>query len=217
MLRFYFGVMGSSKSAMLLMQRYNYLELGHCVTLVKPEVDNRVGREVVYSRVGLRAVADIVAGPEDDLLEQLQWFEAGQGRRLQHVFVDEAQFLTEKQVISLADLAPELDIHCYGLKTDFMGNFFPGSQALLRFADVLQEVEASLCWCGAKALMNTRIDAKGNVIKSGEQVLIDDGAQISYIGLCYKHWLSGESRPKCPVPEERAGKGGVIRVKGQGT
>jgi thymidine kinase len=213
MLRFYFGVMGSSNTAMLLMQRYNYLELGHCVALVKPEVDTRVGRDIVYSRVGLRAVADIVVGVEDDILEQIRWFDAAQGRRLQHVFIDEAQFLAERQVVGLADIAPELDIHCYGLKTDFMGNFFPGSQALLRFADVLQEVEASLCWCGAKALMNTRVDGQGNVIKSGEQVLIDDGTQISYIGLCYRHWLCGESRPRRPVPKGRAGKGGVVRVQ----
>jgi len=206
MLRFYFGVMGSSKTAMLLMQRYNYLELGHCVALLKPDVDTRVARDVVYSRVGLRAAADIVTGAEDDVVEQVRWFEAAQGRRLQHVFVDEAQFLSERQIVALAGIAPELEIHCYGLKTDFMGHFFPGSQALLRFADVLQEVEASLCWCGAKATMNTRIDSQGSVIKSGQQVLIDGGAQISYIGLCYQHWLRGESRPKRPVPQKR-GKG----------
>lgn len=206
MLRFYFGVMGSSKSAMLLMQRYNYIELGHCVALAKPAVDTRVGREIVYSRVGLKAQAEIVVEADTDIVEQIRWFEAGQGRRLQHIFIDEAQFLTEKQVIALAEIAPEVDIHCYGLKTDFMGNFFPGSQALLRFADVLQEVEASLCWCGAKATMNTRVDAHGNVIKEGEQVLIDDGTQISYIGLCYKHWLLGVSQPRRAAPKGKKKK-----------
>ncbi len=201
MLRFYFGVMGSSKSAMLLMQRYNYIELGHCVALVKPAIDTRVGREIVYSRVGLKAHADILVETDTDIVEQIQWFEAAQGRRLQHIFVDEAQFLTEKQVLALADIAPEVDVHCYGLKTDFLGNFFPGSQALLRFADVLQEVEASLCWCGAKALMNTRVDAHGTVIKEGQQVLIDDGTQIAYVGLCYRHWKLGISQPKVAVPK----------------
>jgi thymidine kinase len=198
--------MGSSKSAMLLMQRYNYIELGHCVALVKPAVDTRAGVETVYSRVGLRAHADIVADAGSDILELIQWYEAAQGRALQHIFIDEAQFLTEKQVVALADIASELEIHCYGLKTDFMGNFFPGSQALLRFADVLQEVEASLCWCGAKATMNTRVDSQGSVIKQGEQVLIDSNARISYIGLCYKHWLSGESQPRQPLPMYRGGK-----------
>ncbi len=203
MLRFYFGVMGSSKSAMLLMQRYNYMELGHCVALVKPAVDTRAGHEVVYSRVGLRANADIVVDADTDVLEQIQWFEAAQGRALQHVFVDEAQFLTEKQVVALADIAPEVEVHCYGLKTDFMGNFFPGSQALLRFADMLQEVEASLCWCGAKATMNARVDSTGRVIKQGEQVLIDAGTQIGYVGLCYKHWLAGVSRPRVTVGKRK--------------
>ena len=201
MLRFYFGVMGSSKSAMLLMQRYNYIELGHCVALVKPAIDTRIDREIVYSRVGLQARADIVAAAEDDIVEQIQWFEAAQGARLQHVFVDEAQFLSERQVIALAGIAPELEVHCYGLKTDFRGNFFPGAQALLRFADVLQEVEASLCWCGSKAIMNTRIDQHGRVVKEGEQVLIDDGTKISYVGLCYQHWQQGLSRPVRAVPD----------------
>jgi thymidine kinase len=196
--------MGSSKSAMLLMQRYNYMELGHCVALVKPAVDTRMDRETVYSRVGLHAPADIVVDSDADLIEQIQWFEAQQGRPLQHVFIDEAQFLSEQQVTALASIAPEMDIHCYGLKTDFRGCFFPGSQALLRFADLLVEVEASLCWCGAKATMNTRVDAEGRVLKQGEQVLIDGGAQIRYVGLCYRHWLQGQARPKLP-PARRKG------------
>ena len=206
MLRFYFGVMGSSKSAMLLMQRYNYIELGQCVALVKPAIDTRVGREVVYSRVGLQAHADILVDASSDLQELLRWYGAGQGRALQHVFVDEAQFLTEEQVLSLAEMGTELEIHCYGLKTDFQGHFFPGSQALLRFADSLQELEASLCWCGAKAIMNTRVDAHGNVIKQGEQVLIDDGTQITYIGLCYKHWRMGVARLSTQSSKPAKGK-----------
>ncbi|MDR3050460.1 MAG: thymidine kinase [Oscillospiraceae bacterium] len=206
MLRFYFGVMGSSKSAMLLMQRYNYLDLGQCVALIKPAIDMRVGRHVVYSRVGLQAKADIIAEAASDLTQELRWFEAQQGRRLQHVFVDEAQFLTEDQVKALAELATEYEIHCYGLKTDFLGNFFPGSQALLRFGDVFQELEASLCWCGAKATMNARVDPHGMVIKHGEQVLIDDGMQISYVGMCYKHWKLGVAKPAGTGTPAKPGK-----------
>ena len=114
----------------------------------------------------------------------------------EYVFVDEAQFLTEEQVQEMADMASGLEIFCYGLKTDFMGNFFPGSAALLRLAEDIQEVTGSLCWCGAKATMNTRVDPEGNVIKQGAQVLIDtQGNQkpIRYIGLCYKHWREGRS------------------------
>ena len=196
MLRFYFGVMGSSKTAMLLMQRHNYIQQGYNCALIKPSVDTRKGAEIVYSRVGLQARADIVLEPDHSVREQLLWFETRKpGGTLQHVFVDEAQFLTEAQVIELAEMAGSLEIHCYGLKTDFRGDFFPGSSALLRFAAFFQELDQSLCWCGAKATMNTRVDQAGNVLKEGAQVLIDGGeaAPIRYIGLCYQHWLHGKS------------------------
>ncbi len=196
MLRFYFGVMGSSKTAMLLMQRYNYQAQGYSCALVKPSIDTRKGTDIVHSRVGLEASADIVLAPDHSVREQLLWLETRKPGRLSHVFIDEAQFLTEKQVIELADMAGELDIHCYGLKTDFRGDFFPGSSALLRFADSFSELDQSLCWCGAKATMNTRVDQRGRVVKVGEQVLIDTGKKgepITYIGLCYKHWKAGKS------------------------
>ena len=196
MLRFYFGVMGSSKTAMLLMQRYNYQAQGYSCALVKPSIDTRKGTDIVHSRVGLEASADIVLAPDHSVREQLLWLETRKPGRLSHVFIDEAQFLTEKQVIELADMAGELDIHCYGLKTDFRGDFFPGSSALLRFADSFSELDQSLCWCGAKATMNTRVDQRGRVVKVGEQVLIDTGNKgepITYIGLCYKHWKAGKS------------------------
>ena len=199
MLRFYFGVMGSSKTAMLLMQRYNYQAQGYSCALVKPSVDTRKGVTTVYSRVGLFAEADIVLAPDHSVGEQLLWLETRKPGTLDHVFIDEAQFLTESQVIELADMKDTLEIHCYGLKTDFQGKFFPGSEALLRFADIFQELDQSLCWCGAKATMNTRVDANGRVIREGAQVLIDGGGQthsITYIGLCYKHWKLGESGMK---------------------
>ena len=108
MLHFYHGVMGSSKTAQLLMQRYNYLQLGLKVALVKPAVDTRISVNTVYSRVGLHAQADIVLYPEQSLHEQLMWVSARNGRNdLPYVFIDEAQFLTEKQVEEIADLALE--------------------------------------------------------------------------------------------------------------
>lgn len=197
MLHFFYGVMGSSKTAQLLMQRYNYNELGLKVALLKPAVDTRAGVDMVYSRVGLQAQAEIVLEAGHSVREQLNWLAVQQAHGdFQYVFVDEAQFLTEQQVQEMADMSAELEIFCYGLKTDFMGQFFPGSAALLRLAEDIQEVGGSLCWCGAKATMNTRIDGAGNVIKQGEQVLIDTRGEptpIRYIGLCYKHWREGKS------------------------
>lgn len=111
----------------------------------------------------------------------------------QFVLVDEAQFLSPEQVTELADMSDNLEIFCYGLKTDFQGNFFPGSDALFRLAEDIMEVPGGLCWCGKKATMNTRIDGNGKVIKEGEQVLIDNQQKIRYIGLCYKHWRQGKA------------------------
>lgn len=194
MLYFYYGVMGSSKTAQLLMQRYNYQQLGLKVALVKPAVDTRAGAKVVFSRVGLKAEAEIVVGPGHSIREQLMWLAARNAHNdYQYVFIDEAQFLSGQQVEELAEMSDSLDIFCYGLKTDFRGEFFPGSAALLRLAEVIEEVPGGLCWCGKKATMNTRVDQKGRVIKEGEQVLIDNQTAIRYIGLCYEHWRKGIS------------------------
>ncbi len=194
MLHFFYGVMGSSKTAQLLMQRYNYQQLGLRVALVKPAIDTRAGVQMVYSRVGLKAEAELVLENGHSAREQLLWLAARNAcSGFEYVFIDEAQFLTPDQVLELADMSDELDIFCYGLKTDFQGNFFPGSAALLRLAEEIHEVPGGLCWCGAKATMNTRIDQTGRVIKTGEQVLIDNHQQIRYIGLCYRHWRLGLS------------------------
>ena len=194
MLHFFHGVMGSSKTAQLLMQRYNYQQLGLKVALLKPAIDTRISLSTVYSRIGLRAEAEVVLHPGDSVAEQLSWLAVQHAHNdYEYVFVDEAQFLSEEQVQELADLADDREIFCYGLKTDFMGQFFPGSAALLRLAEDIQEVTGGLCWCGRKATMNTRVDGDGHVIKQGEQVLIDNQQQIKYIGLCYKHWREGKA------------------------
>ncbi|MBE5776676.1 MAG: thymidine kinase [Clostridiales bacterium] len=194
MLHFFHGVMGSSKTAQLLMQRYNYQQLGLKVALLKPAIDTRISLSTVYSRIGLQAEAEVVLHPGDSVAEQLNWLAVQHAHNdYEYVFVDEAQFLSEEQVQELADLADDREIFCYGLKTDFMGQFFPGSAALLRLAEDIQEVTGGLCWCGRKATMNTRVDGDGHVIKQGEQVLIDNQQQIKYIGLCYKHWREGKS------------------------
>lgn len=195
MLHFFYGVMGSSKTAMLLMQRHNYIQLGRRVALVKPAIDTRIDAVTVYSRVGLRATADIVLDSSSSVKEQLSWLAVRNGHNdFPFVFIDEAQFLTEEQVQEIADLSDEHEFYCYGLKTDFLGNFFPGSAALMRLAEDINEVPGGLCWCGCKATMNARVDQNGTVIKQGEQVLIDNQKQsIRYIGLCYKHWNAGIS------------------------
>ena len=101
--------------------------------------------------------------------------------------VDEAQFLTDAQVWQLADVADRLRIPvmCYGLRTDFQGNLFPGSARLLAIADMLREIR-TICHCGSKATMVVRQDCDGKVIREGAQIEI--GGNERYVSLCRRHW-----------------------------
>ena len=89
-----------------------------------------------------------------------------------------------------------IPVICYGLRADFKGDLFPGSEALLVMADKIEEVK-TICWCGKKAMFNARFDANGKVLKEGEQVVL--GANDKYIGLCRKHWRSGDLGPDFDV------------------
>ena len=181
-LYFRYGAMGSSKTANAIMVQYNYQERNQRVLMVKPALENRDGERTLKSRCGLSAECVFMEELDDALVQQHDC-----------VIVDEAQFLTEAQVQEIADMSGEHEFYCYGLKTDFMGNFFPGSAALMRLAEDISEVPGGLCWCGCKATMNARVNGAGQVIKVGEQVLIDNQQSIRYIGLCYKHWKMGKA------------------------
>lgn len=189
-LYFRYGVMGSSKSANALMVRYNYEERGQRALMVKPMLDQREGEQVVNSRIGLRHPCV--------WFEQLEEMGREEIRDYQCVIVDEAQFLTRDQVRFLTDLVDELDVPviCYGLRADFKGDLFPGSEALLAWSDVIEEVK-TICWCGRKAVCNARFDAQGVVLKQGAQVVL--GANDCYIGLCRRHWKAGDLGPDGPV------------------
>ena len=185
-LYFRYGVMGSSKTANALMVRYNYEERGQEALLVKPELDQRDGARFVASRAGLSHpciyFTDLMAMSREELSTYAC------------IIVDEAQFLTREEVRYLTDLVDEWNIPviCYGLRTDFKGDLFPGSQELLSCADIIEEVK-SICWCGKKATCNARFDENGVVLKEGEQVVL--GANDRYIGLCRRHWKAGDLGP----------------------
>ncbi len=182
-LYFKYGAMGSSKTANALMARFNYEERGQNTLLVKPQMDTRDGDHMVKSRIGLthecvyfhemRAMSD----------EELKGFAC--------IIVDEAQFLSKEEVYYLVHLVDDCSIPviCYGLRADFRGELFPGSYHLLVMADKLEEVK-TICWCGKKATFNARFDSTGHVVKEGAQVVI--GANDRYIGLCRRHWMSGD-------------------------
>ena len=184
-LYFRYGAMGSSKTANALMVRYNYLERGKRPLLLKPSVDTRDGKFIIHSRCGLEA--------ECVLMENIPLEDVKAGK-YDCLIVDEAQFLTKAQVEMLAELCDlnDIPVICYGLKTDFQGNFFEGSMWLLARADTIEEVK-TICWCGKKATQNARLDETGHITKIGEQVVL--GANDRYIGLCRKHWRLGMAGP----------------------
>lgn len=185
-LYFRYGVMGSSKSANALMVRYNYEERGQRALMVKPMLDQREGKAIVNSRIGL-------AWP-CIWFEELENMSREELRTWQCVIVDEAQFLSQEQVDYLTVIVDDYNVPviCYGLRSDFRGDLFPGSRALLACADIIEEVK-TICWCGKKATCNARFDAHGRVLKEGDQVVL--GANDCYIGLCRKHWKEGNLGP----------------------
>ena len=189
-LYFKYGAMGSSKTAQALITKFNYEERGQQVLLVKPRMDTRDGDHVVVSRIGLTYPCVYF-----DEMRKLNPMELQQNAC---IIVDEAQFLTREEVMHLVYLVDDLDIPviCYGLRADFKGDLFPGSEALLAWADIIEEVK-TICWCGRKATFNARFDSAGKVLKEGEQVVL--GANDQYIGLCRKHWRSGDLGPDFKV------------------
>ena len=180
-LYFKYGAMGSSKTAQALITRFNYMELGMSVWLIKPSVDTRDGADVIKSRIGLEARAQVIT-PEQDIIAEYQ---KQPGHDM--IIADEAQFFTPAQIDQLRQLVDEEDIPvlCFGLRTDFLTHFFPGAQRLMELADSLTEIK-TVCACGRKATVNARIDATGRIITQGDQVFL--GGNDSYVAMCHKCW-----------------------------
>lgn len=176
-LKFIYGPMGSSKTASALMERFEYIQKGFGVTLLKPAADTRDGFAIIRSRIGLEAEAHVIT-PETDIVKLVE--DAGNSI----VIVDEAQFFSAKQIEVFRDLADSgYEVVCYGLKTDFCTQLFEGSKRLLELADVVKELEV-VCRCGRKAIINARLDTDGNVVTSGD--LVDCGTH--YVSMCYSCW-----------------------------
>jgi len=189
-LYFYYASMNAGKSTTLLQADFNYRERGMATMLWTAQLDDRSDDKAIESRIGLGAEAHRFAG-ETDLWTAIS--AAHKQVPLSCVLVDEAQFLSKDQVWQLARLADEagIPVLCYGLRTDFQGELFPGSAALLGIADTLVELKA-VCHCGRKASMNLRVDESGAAVKAGAQTEI--GGNDRYLALCRKHFseeLSG--------------------------
>ncbi|HEY5583902.1 MAG TPA: thymidine kinase [Ruminiclostridium sp.] len=183
-LYFRYGAMNSSKTANALMVKYNYEERDQKVLLMKPSTDSRDGKCTIKSRAGLKEECLIINRDSDIYKIVCEYIEMNS--IVNCVIVDEAQFLTKSQVYNLTRLVDgqKIPVICYGLRADFKGELFEGSQYLLAWADTIEEIK-TICWCGKKAIMNARY--QGNtIIKEGEQVEV--GGNDRYISLCRAHW-----------------------------
>ena len=186
-LYFYYSSMNAGKSTTLLQSSYNYRERGMNTLVLTPELDTRFGAGTVSSRIGLQTDATTFS-TADNLFTIVG--SAHQQQDLHCLLIDEAQFLTREQVQQLGDVADEcgVPVLCYGLRTDFQGQLFEGSQYLLAWADNLVEIK-TICHCGRKATMVLRTDEAGNVLREGEQVEI--GGNERYTSVCRKHFKEG--------------------------
>jgi len=184
---FYYSTMNAGKSTILLQSSYNYRERGMHTLVFAPEIDDRFGVGRVSSRIGLASEA-IPFSDSENLFRRVQ--KENEKLRVDCVLVDEAQFLSKPQVRQLTDVCDELDIPvlAYGLRTDFQGNLFEGSQHLMAWADNLTEIK-TICHCGRKATMVLRIDSHGRPVRDGEQIQI--GGNERYVTVCRKHFKQG--------------------------
>ncbi|HUD92053.1 thymidine kinase [Sphingobium sp.] len=184
-LYFYYSSMNAGKSTTLLQSDFNYRERGMNTMLWTAALDDRYGQGRIVSRIGLEAHAALFDSETDMLVAIAAQHEA---TPLSCVLVDEAQFLTEAQVWQLGGVCDRLGIPvlCYGIRTDFQGQLFPGSAALLGLADSLSEIK-TICECGRKATMNLRVDGQGRAIRQGDQTEI--GGNDRYVALCRRHFV----------------------------
>ena len=199
-LYFYYSAMNAGKTTTLLQSAHNYHERGMRTLLLTPRLDTRAGEGVVASRIGLQAKGTVFT--RDDDLERIARDDVAARGPLGCVLIDEAQFLSKAQVWQLTEIVDALNVPvlAYGLRTDFRGELFEGSQYLLAWADNLVEIK-TICHTGRKATMVVRVDEHGHAVTDGPQVEI--GGNDRYVSVSrgeFKKILSGEGRIELQQP-----------------
>lgn len=189
-LHFYYSAMNAGKTTLLLQSNYNYQERGMKTLLFTPKLDHRFGVGKIVSRIGLEAEA-LCFDEKTHLFDEVQTIASQE--KISCVFLDEAQFLTKAQVLELTDIVDRLNIPVltYGLRTDFQGIPFEGSQYLLAWAETLSEIK-TICHCGKKAIMTLRINAQGEAVTEGEQIGI--GGNERYVSVCRQHFKAKQAK-----------------------
>ena len=183
-LYFRFSAMNAGKSTSLQQVAHNYEERGQTVNLFTAAIDDRYGTGRIVSRLGVERESEVFSGDTN-------FTELYKTRALPScILIDEAQFMSEAQVVQLHELAATrgTPVICFGLRSDFLGQPFPGSRALLTLADDLEEMK-TICRCGRKATMNVRLDEKGQRVTVGEQVEI--GGDDRYEAVCPRRFYTG--------------------------
>lgn len=195
-LYFYYSAMNAGKTTTLLQSSYNYQERGMTTLLYTPAFDNRFEEGAITSRIGLKADA-IPFDQQFNFFKDIDCRKKSQ-QNLKCVLVDEAQFLLKDQVHQLSDVVDylKLPVLAYGLRTDFQGELFEGSEYLLAWAEELIEIK-TICFCGSKATMNARIDEQGRAVSQGAQIEI--GGNNRYVSLCRKHYFEAQ------YPQQKTG------------
>lgn len=183
-LYFKYGAMGCSKSAQALICKFNYEQKGYNVLLVKPSIDTRDfedGEAVVKSRIGISSKCKVF-NKEQSIIQLFD--EYSKEKYYDVMIVDEAQFCSEKQIDELKEIANQIPVLCYGLKTNFKSYLFEGSKRLIEIADSLMEIK-SVCRCGGKATINAML-VNGKVVTDGAEIQI--GGDEKYEAMCYSCW-----------------------------
>lgn len=189
-LYYYYGSMASAKSLRLLSTAYNFEEKNVQIMVLKPSLDTRDGEGVIKSRAGLERKC-IMVDHDVNLYKAVKAYKnvlASQLETLKWVIIDECQFLTETQIDQLSDVVDFLDVNvmCYGLRTDFKSRLFPSTKRLFELADDIEEIK-STCECGErKASINARFDNNGEIITEGDQIMV--GGNETYRAICRKCW-----------------------------
>ena len=187
-LYYIYGCMNTGKSAYLLMKAHSFLENKIPILCIKPSIDDRDGKDVIKSRIGLEMEC-LSIDDQDNIYNIIESYCMELRGFLQPtpewILCDEAQFLSNKHVEELARVVDDLDINvmCYGLRNDFTGHLFEGSKRLFELADNIEEMKLS-CECGRKSIINARIDEYGNIITDGEVIKV--GGNEMYKPMCRK-------------------------------
>lgn len=190
-LHFKYGAMNSGKTDILIKTAYNYIECGLKVIVIKPAKDTK-GDKFIVSRAGFKRAVDILAEPKTNIYSEIN--KIIKDNQINCVLVDEAQFLSSKQINQLFKIAKvkNISVICYGLRADFRTKLFSGSKRLFEIADNIEKLP-TMCYCGSQAEFNCR-KVNGKYVFHGNQIAIDKKDSVTYDSLCGKCYQKEKSK-----------------------